>query len=258
MTNSLIQSERQGFVHLRKRLETWGMDSQTAIEAILSRINMGPGVNKAEDILVPGRASRHMTVLIAGVACLYERVSNGSRQIFSFRYPGDFCDLNRHVLQETNSGVAVAAITCCSVGTIAHSDLDQLIRQYPELGSVLWRASMLEASMLRRRMLSVSRQPALQRVAYLLCEHLAQQEVVGISSALIPQSQLDLADAAGLSNVHVSRVFKELQRLELVSKEGRLMKVRNRQRLASLAGFDGAYLNMLQLRSQWQVKIDPP
>jgi CRP-like cAMP-binding protein len=258
MTNSLIQSERQSFVHLTKRLKTLGMDSQTAIESVLGRITMRPGVNKAEDILVPGRASRHITVLIAGVACLYERVPNGSRQIFSFRYPGDFCDLNRHVLQETNSGVAVAAITCCSVGTIAHSDLDQLIRQYPELGSVLWRASMLEASILRKRMLSVSRQPALQRVAYLLCEHLYQQEVVGISSDLIPQSQLDLADAAGLSNVHVSRVFKELQRLELMSKEGRVMKVRNRQRLASLAEFDGAYLNMLRLRSEWQVKIDPP
>ena len=234
------------------------MDSDLEIEAFLGRINARPGIDQTEDIVVPGRALRHATVLIAGVACLYERLPNGSRQIFSFQYPGDFCDLNRHVLPETNGEVAVAAITHCSVGTIGHSDLDQLVKQYPELGTVLWRASMLEASILRQRMLSVSRQPALQRVAYLLCEHLARQEGVGISSTLIPQSQWDLADAAGLSNVHVSRVFKELQRLELISKEGRLMKVRHREGLASLAGFDGAYLNMPKLCADWRIKIDPP
>ncbi len=59
-------------------------------------------------------------------------------------------------------------------------------------------------------------------------------------------------------SVHVCRIFKELQRLQLLSKEGRLMKVRDRQRLESSANFDGAYLNMPPLLSRWQVKIDPP
>jgi CRP-like cAMP-binding protein len=189
---------------------------------------------------------------------LYERLQDGNRQIYAFQYPGDFCDLHQHVLPETNNEVAVAAMTDCSIGIIEHKDLEQLIAQYPSLGLALWRASMLEASIFRKRLLNVGRQPALQRVAHLLCEQLARREAVGLNSPTIPLTQMDLADAAGLSIVHINRTFQELRRLNILSKEGRAIKVVDRERLAGLASFDGNYLNMPQLLSHWQVKIEPP
>ena len=115
---------------------------------------------------------------------------------------------------------------------------------------------MLEASIFRKRLLNVGRQPALQRVAHLLCEQLARREAVGLNSATIPLTQMDLADAAGLSIVHINRTFQELRRLNILSKEGRAIKVVDRERLAGLASFDGNYLNMPQLLSHWQVKIE--
>ena len=115
---------------------------------------------------------------------------------------------------------------------------------------------MLEASIFRKRLLNVGRQPALQRVAHLLCEQLARREAVGINSTIIPLTQLDLADAVGLSIVHVNRTLQELRRLNILSKEGRAIKVLNRERLVCLASFDGHYLNMPQLLSDWQVKIE--
>ena len=160
------------------------------------------------------------------------------------------------MLPETNNEVAVAAITDCSIGIIEHKDLEQLIAQYPSLGLALWRASMLEASIFRKRLLNVGRQPALQRVAHLLCEQLARREAVGLNSATIPLTQMDLADAAGLSIVHINRTFQELRRLNILSKEGRAINVVDRERLAGLASFDGNYLNMPQLLSHWQVKIE--
>ena len=209
-------------------------------------------------IIAPGRSPGHSTVLIDGVACLYERLQDGNRQIYAFQYPGDFCDLHRHVLPETNNEVAVAAIADCSIGIIEHKDLEQLIARYPSLGLALWRATMLEASIFRKRLLNVGRQPALQRVAHLLCEQLARREAVGLNSATIPLTQMDLADAAGLSIVHINRTFQELRRLNILSKEGRAIKVVDRERLAGLASFNGNYLNMPQLLSHWQVKIEPP
>jgi len=175
---------------------------------------------------------------------------------YMLQYPGDFCDLHQHVLPETNNEVAVAAIADCSIGVIDHKDLEQLIAQYPSLGLALWRASMLEASIFRKRLLNVGRQPALQRVAHLLCEQLARREAVGLNSATIPLTQMDLADAAGLSIVHVNRTFQELRRLNILSKEGRTIKVVDRERLAGLASFNGNYLNMPQLLSHWHVKIE--
>jgi CRP-like cAMP-binding protein len=186
---------------------------------------------------------------------MYERLADGNRQIYAFQYPGDICDLHRHVLPQASSEVAVAAATVCSIGTIDHDELDQLITKYPSLGRALWRATVLEASVFQKRLLHVGRQPALWRVAHLLCEQLARQAAVGIDTHDIPLSQIDVADATGLSIVHVNRIFKELQERGFLSKHGRTMKVTNRERLARFAEFDGGYLNMPRLLSRWQLEI---
>jgi hypothetical protein len=65
---------------------------------------------------------------------------------------------------------------------------------------------------------------------------------------------MDLADAAGLSIVHVNRTFQDLRKLNILSKEGRTIKVVDRERLVGLAGFDGNYLNIPHLLSHWHVK----
>ena len=258
MISLLSRPGRRLFDPLIQKLRNLGVDSGTELDAVLNRIEVRAGPRRGEDIVAPGGSPRHSTLLLEGVACLYERLPDGNRKIYAFQYAGDFCDLHRHVLPETNNEVAVAAMTDCSIGIIEHKDLEQLIAQYPSLGLALWRASMLEASIFCKRLLNVGRQPALQRVAHLLCEQLARREAVGINSASIPLSQMDLADAAGLSIVHVNRTLQELRRLNILSKEGRTIKVADRERLAGLAGFDGNYLNMPQLLSHWHVKIEAP
>jgi len=257
MKSLLKRSGPEAFGPLIRKLRSLGsVESDAELDAVLDRIKERAGASRGEDIIGPGNSSRYFTVLLDGVACSYERLKDGNRQIYAFQYPGDFCDLSRHVLPESNNEVAVAALTDCSISIIEHRDLEQLIVQYPSLGLALWRATMLEASIFRKRLLNVGRQPALQRVAHLLCEQLARREAVGINSTIIPLTQLDLADAVGLSIVHVNRTLQELRRLNILSKEGRAIKVLNRERLVCLASFDGHYLNMPQLLSRWQVKIE--
>ncbi len=256
MTSLLRRSGRQAFGPLIEKLKSLGVDSDTELDGFLNCIAVRPRINRGEDIIASGRSPTYSTVLVEGAACLYERLQDGTRQIYTFQYAGDFCDLHRHVLPETNNEVAVAAMTDCSVGIIEHNDLEPLITQYPSLGLALWRATMLEATIFRRRLLTVGRQSALQRVAHLLCEQLARREAVGIKSATIPLAQMDLADAAGLSIVHVNRTFQELRRLNILSKQGRIIHVLDRERLVCLARFDANYLNMPQLLSSWQVRIE--
>lgn len=255
MVALLKQSQRRGFGPLRQKLKTLGIGSDAELDAVLSRIKVRAVDSRTKDIIAPGDSPRHSTVLITGVACLYERLADGNRQIYAFQYPGDFCDLYRHVLPETNKEVAVAAITECSIGIINHDDLEQLISTCPSVGRALWRATMVEANIFRKRLLNGGRQPALQRVAHLLCEQLARQEAAGLCNPIVPLSQLDVADAVGLSIVHINRTFKELQRLGLLRKQGRSMKVTNREQLVRLAAFDANYLNMPELLSRWQLRI---
>src|SRR5262249_50496397 len=257
MTGLLKRSGPEGFGPVVRKLRSLGSrESDAELEAVLKRIKVRARASRGEDIIGSGNASRHFTVLLDGVTCSYERLKDGNRQIYAFQYPGDFCDLSRHVLPESNNEVAVAALTDCSIGIIGHRDLEQLIAQYPSLGLALWRSTMLEASIFRKRLLNIGRQPALQRVAHLLCEQLARREAVGINSTTIPLTQVDLADAAGLSIVHINRTVQELRRLGILSDKGRAIEVVDRAELATLASFDGQYLNMPQVLSHWQIIID--
>jgi hypothetical protein len=115
---------------------------------------------------------------------------------------------------------------------------------------------MLEASISRQRLLNVSRRPALQRVAHLLCELIARREAIGINGVVIPLSQIDLADATGLSVVHVNRTVQGLRTLGILSPDSHAIEISDRERLIKLAGFDGRYLNMPQILSHWQISLE--
>lgn len=231
------------------------MNSDEELGAILSAIHVRAGIRRGVDIIAAGTSPRHSTVLLDGVACSYERLPDGARQIHSFQYPGAICDLHRHLLPETSLEVAVGAVTKCTIGVIHQEDLEQLIANYPSFGLALWRDAMLEASTCRKALVRATRQPALRRVAHIVCEQLARQEAAGIDTPTISPSQMDVADAAGLSAVHVNRTFKELLRLGLLSKQGRAVKVVNKRKLASIAHFNGTYLNMPGLLRHWQLEI---
>ena len=142
------------------KLRSIGLEGEAELQALLKLIKLKGGVSRGKDIIDAGTSPTRLTVLLDGIACSYERREDGSRQIYAFQHPGDFCDLYRYVLPEPTGAVAVAALTDCSVGTICCKDLEQALEQYPKLGLALWRCTMLEASISRERLLHVSRRPA--------------------------------------------------------------------------------------------------
>jgi CRP-like cAMP-binding protein len=243
---------------LRRKLKSIGCDHEEELLALSRAITVRKDLTRGANIAGPRNPPKHLTVLLAGLACLYETIEDGSRQIYAFQHPGDFCDLHRYVLPEPDEALTVGALTDCSIGIIHHKDLDQALEQHSNLGLALWRATMLEASISRERLLNVSRRPALQRTAHLLCELLARREAVGINSRVIPLTQIDLADAAGLSTVHVNRIIHGLRKLGALSVNSRTVEIVNRERLARLARFDGLYLNMPEVLSHWQIRVEAP
>jgi CRP-like cAMP-binding protein len=194
---------------------------------------------------------KHFTVLLEGVACFSTQHSDGGRQIHAFYHPGDFLGLHDSLFPRSAEFSEVQASTTCSVGTIDRDVLEREIEHHPALGRALWQAAMTEASILRQRLV-VTRRPALQRVAHLLCEQLARLE---IDEGVIPLSQIDVADAAGLSVVHTNRIFQELRQLGLLSKQ-RVVEVVDKERLQELAAFDGGYLNLGESLFRWDLRID--
>lgn len=242
---------------LTSKFKSVGIDSGE-LDVLVQFLKHQPRVAAGADITHADQAAGHSTLLLAGVACSYKRLQDGSRQIYSFQYAGDFCDLYRYVLPERDEAMAVQALTECSVATLDYIDIEQLLAERPRLGLALWRMTMLEASILRERLSNARRGSALQRVANLLCEQLVRREAIGLAGSVVPITQIDIADAAALSIVHVNRTVQQLRSLNVLSKESHGIEVIDRKQLAKIAGFDGRYLNMPQLVSRWAVQIDDP
>src|SRR6185295_7448779 len=85
-------SARQALGPLMQKLRSLGVDSATELDAVVGRIKVRAGSRRGEDIIACGRSPMHSTLLLDGVACLYERLRDGTRQIYAFQYSGDFCD----------------------------------------------------------------------------------------------------------------------------------------------------------------------
>jgi CRP-like cAMP-binding protein len=242
-------------VSLAAKFESLGMDRDEA-DGLVHFLKHRAGVSAGTDIIHPAQSTRYTTLLVSGVACSYRRLEDGTRQIYSFRYPGDFCDLYRYVLPERDEAIAVQAVTDCLVATIDYGDIERLLTRHPRLGLALWRMTMLEATILRERLSNARRGSALQRVANLLCEQLARREAIGITSSVVPITQVDVADAAALSIVHVNRTIQTLRSLNVLSKTSHGIEVVDRKELARIAGFDGHYLNMPRLVAKWTVEVE--
>jgi CRP-like cAMP-binding protein len=241
---------------LRRKLNSLGFHGESELRCLLDKVRLRGSIRRGKDIVEAGDAPRHLTVLLAGIACLYEALESGERQIYDFYYPGDFCDLHRYVKVGTVAEPAVRALTDCSIGIIEYRELDQAIVLHRKLALVLWRATMLEASILRERLANVSQRSALQRVSHLLCEQLHRRRAIGIDSGVIPLTQIDLADAAGLSVVHINRVFQDLRKLGALSANSRTIEVMNRERLVEIANFDSRYLTMPAGLSNWEIRAE--
>lgn len=182
-------------------------------------------------------------VLIEGWGYSFKDLSNGLRQIIDFILPGDFFGLGGIFLN--GSGLSFASITAIEAASISPQSLLVMSRQWPRLGgAILWAAS-LEGSIAAERMIALGRRSAASRVAHLLLELSVRLELIGQGSSsgfICPLTQHDLANALGLTAIHVNRVLRNLRQLGLVVFRNSEVEFLDRAGLVELAQFDAAYL----------------
>lgn len=240
---------------LASKFESLGM-GKDELDAFVQFLKQQPPILAGADVIRAGYSAKKATLLLSGVVCSYKRLEDGTRQIYSFRYPGDFCDLYRYGLPERDEAVAVQAITECLVATIDYVDIDRLLVRHSGVGLALWRATVLETRILRERLSNARKGSALQRVAHLLCEQVARREAIGITCPIMPFTQIDAADATGLSIVHINRTIQTLRSLNVLSKTRQVIEVVDRKQLARIAEFDGHYLNLPKPLVRWAAQIE--
>lgn len=196
------------------------------------------------ELIHEGQKRQSAYILASGWACSYKLLPGGTRQIVDFQVPGDFLGL-RSVLFRT-SDHHIEPVTEVEVSEVLASDLIGVFARTPRLATaVLWAASRDEA-MVVEHLVGLGRRSAAERTAHFLLELGARLSLVGLGGLdgyACPLSQYLLADAMGLSAVHINRVLRELREKGLVSFQKGMVTFLDIKALIAFADFDMAYLD---------------
>ena len=199
-----------------------------------------------EDIVRLGELVDHACLIFSGLAGRFGQTSNGERQIIALHIPGDMADL--HSVVGPRVVTPLQALTSTTILRVPHENIRRIASDYPAIAHALWRDCMVDMGILSHWLLSIGRRTAKQRLAHLLCEMALRFEQIDAllpdRSFVLPATQNHLADALGLTPVHVNRMFRALKQRGLVEVEGRTIRVLDGKALAALAEFDPGYLQL--------------
>jgi CRP-like cAMP-binding protein len=196
------------------------------------------------EMIHEGQQNASAFVLADGWACSYKLLPDRTRQIVDFQIPGDFLGL-RSILFRT-SDHSIEAVTPIEAFEVLNSDLLDAFALAPRLATaVLWAASRDEA-MVVEHLVNLGRRSAEERMAHFLLELGARLNLVGLGDKTgypCPLTQYHLADALGLSAVHVNRVLRQLREEGLVTFQKGRVTFDDFEGLSAKAEFDVGYLD---------------
>ena len=223
---------------LRQLSEPGAALLQRAIQDGLQRARPG------EDIATEGDPIDSVRIVLSGWLCRYKTLEDGRRQIVNFVLPGDCCDACVYLLAVMDH--SIGALTPVSYADIKRSVFEELLASDRSLEEALWCETMVNSAIQREWTVNIGRRNALERVAHLLCELYERLLPVGMideESCLFPVTQMDLADATGLSVVHVNRTLQELRASGLIVLRDRTLTITDLKVLKDTALFSADYLH---------------
>lgn len=197
-----------------------------------------------KDIISDGQATNYVHLILEGWAARYKMLPDGSRQITAFLIAGDFCDLHITILDKMDHGIM--ALTPCMVAHLDTDKLDGLMTERSMLTKAFWWMTLVDEAVLRQWVIN-SRRRAIVAIPHLLCEMHLRLKAVGLVSdgcLSLPLTQEELADATGMSSVHVNRTIQALRKAQLIELGQGSLTIPDVAALAKAGGFDDTYLHL--------------
>jgi CRP-like cAMP-binding protein len=200
------------------------------------------------DLIREGEAPHSLYLILDGWACHYRTLEDGRRQIVDFAIPGDLCDLNLFILDRMDH--SIGAMTRLKVAEIHRDMFHDVVRNFPNITTALWWQELVSKSIHREWIVNVGQRTALERIAHLFCEMFLRSESVGLTDGCccdFPVTQVDIAEATGLTSVHVNRTIQELRRRNLVILDRQRLMIPDMAALQTAGLFNPEYLHHRRL-----------
>ncbi|HEY0112512.1 MAG TPA: Crp/Fnr family transcriptional regulator [Allosphingosinicella sp.] len=239
-----MRDQHPTFEKMVQRLERRSPLSPSSRQALLGLPHNLRKLAAGAHIVRDGDCTEHCALLLSGFAYRYKITGEGARQIISIHMAAEFVDLQNAMLQMSDH--SVQTLTEVEAAMIPRQAVQELALGNPEIGQALWIDTLIDASIFREWVVNVGRRDSRARVAHLLCEFSLRMEAAGLARDHryeLPMTQEQLADAVGLTSVHVNRVLKQLGEEGLISRDKRSIVIEDWDRMRHVGDFNERYLH---------------
>lgn len=233
MPNRFVQ-KLQGFAELTP-LEIAALETVTAHPSEIAA---------KQDLIREGDRPGPVLVMIDGWAYRYKVLPNGLRQVTAFLMPGDACDLHVGMLDEMDH--SIRTLTPARVATVSRNEMNRIMIDHPGITRAMYVAQLTDEATLRAWIVSMGRRTSAERVAHLMCELYTRARWTGLvyeEEFTLPASQIVLADALGMTAVHINRILRQFRIAGIMTLNRGSLHILDPRKLASIAGFDQNYLH---------------
>jgi len=200
---------------------------------------------RGRPIISQGEKVNSIYLVLTGLAARAKTLRSGDRQIMALLVPGDLCDVEVFVLEAMDHDILALADTSCVL--IPKEVIEGLLTESTNLTKALWWSTMTDSAVLREWIVDHGSRDSLDRIAHLMCELLIRYRIVGeATDDSIPflLTQDELADATGMTPVHVNRMLQQLRAEGLIDLRDRVLTVLDPQGLQRRAKYDSTYLHL--------------
>ncbi|KAH2822126.1 hypothetical protein KXV85_002434, partial [Aspergillus fumigatus] len=189
-----------------------------------------------KQLLAPSRASPDVYVLCLGWGFRFIQLPDGRRQILNFLLPGDL--ISASSIFEERFHFSVKALTSVQVSGMRRTRVQTRLAANPMAMSVLAKSYATEAEAMDKMLIALGQCSAEERIAHLflhLMRRIETRTIVHEQRYPFPLRQQHVADAVGLTPVHVSRVVSAFRDRGIADMSNGLLEVVDRHELERLS-----------------------
>lgn len=229
---------------LMRKLQAYHTLGATDIAALEALQGEAVTFLAGDDIIFQGQKRHPSFVILRGWALSVKHLTDGSRPVIDVHLPGDF--LAWRSLWLSSADRTFQALTKVEVAPLKTERLLETLYKAPGLARALLWVGAREEAMVVERLVSIAKRDATARTAHFLLELDARTKLIGHHSGegfVCPLSQTILADALGMTPIHLNRVLRQLREANLLLFRDGHVTFLDRERLAERTGFDRSYLD---------------